>query len=123
MKEYKTINKKPDINKFPLQKLNLHIQGKILYVTSTPYPNKKLFILTDKNVFYVIEKENTKLHDIFSKNHTRPNDNNHLEQLREELLSSKFEIKTELFDSINEEYNIKKNIEFFKEGNKISSAF
>ena len=58
MKEYKTINKKPDINKFPLQKLNLHIQGKILYVTSTPYPNKKLFILTDKNVFYVIDKEN-----------------------------------------------------------------
>ena len=50
-------------------------------------------------------------------------DNNHLEQLREELFSSKFEIKTELSDSINEEYNIKKNIEFFTEGNKISSDF
>ena len=58
MKEYKTINKKPDINKFPLQKLNINIQGKILYVTSTPSPNKKTFILTDKSSFYVIENNN-----------------------------------------------------------------
>ena len=50
-------------------------------------------------------------------------DNNHFEQLREELLSNKFEIKTELSDSINEEFNIKKDIDFFKEGNKIYSAF
>ena len=58
MKEYKTINKKPDINKFPLQRLNINIQGKILYVTSTPSPNKKTFILTDKSSFYVIENNN-----------------------------------------------------------------
>jgi len=60
MKEYKTINKKPDINKFPLQRLNINIQGKILYVTSTPSPNKKTFILTDKSSFYVIENNNFK---------------------------------------------------------------
>ena len=60
MKEYKTINKKPDINKFPLEKIDLSIQGRILYLTSTPSPNKKTFILTDKNYFYVIENNNFK---------------------------------------------------------------
>lgn len=60
MKEYNTINKKPDVNKFPLEKLNLPIKGKILYVTSTPSPNKKTFILTDKSIFYVIENTNLK---------------------------------------------------------------
>ena len=60
MKEYKTINKKPDINKFPLEKIDLSIQGRILYLTSTPSPNKKIFILTDKNYFYVIENNNFK---------------------------------------------------------------
>ena len=45
MKEYKTINKKPDINKFPLEKIDLSIQGRILYLTSTPSPNKKNFYI------------------------------------------------------------------------------
>ena len=58
MKEYNTINKKPYDNKFTLQKLNIPIQGKIIYVTTTPSPNKKTFILTDKSVFYVIENNN-----------------------------------------------------------------
>ena len=58
MKEYNTINKKPDVNKFPLQKLNIPIQGKIVYAISTPSPNKKTFILTDKSSFYVIENDN-----------------------------------------------------------------
>ena len=61
MKEYKTINKKLDINKFPLQKLNIgNIQGKILYLTTTPSPNKKTFILTDKCSLYVVENNNFK---------------------------------------------------------------
>ena len=61
MKEYKTINKKPDVNKFPLKELKIsNIQGKILCVTSTPSPNKKTFILTDKCSLYIIENNNFK---------------------------------------------------------------
>ena len=60
MKECKTINKKPDIDKFPLQKIELAVQGRILFLTSTPSPNKKTFILTDKNLLYVIENNNFK---------------------------------------------------------------
>ena len=59
MKANKIINKNLEKNKFPLQKQNIPIKGKILCVTSTPYPNKKIFILTDNNedcLFYVIEK-------------------------------------------------------------------
>ena len=50
-------------------------------------------------------------------------DNNHTEQLREELIDIKYKIKNELFDNTAEEFEIKKTIEFFKEGNKINSAF
>ena len=60
MKEYKTINKKPDVNKFPIQKQELLIMGKILYITSNPSPNKKTFILTDKGSLYVFENNMTK---------------------------------------------------------------
>ena len=60
MKEYKTINKKPDENKFPIQKQDLHIMGKILYITSSPSPNKKTFILTDKGSLYVFEEKKKK---------------------------------------------------------------
>ena len=60
MKECKTINKKPDIDKFPLQKIELAVQGRILFLTSTPSPNKKTFILTDKSLLYVIENNNFK---------------------------------------------------------------
>ena len=58
MKDNKIINKNLEKNKFPLQKQNIPIKGKILSVTSTPYPKKKIFILTDNNddcIFYVIE--------------------------------------------------------------------
>ena len=50
-------------------------------------------------------------------------DNKHTEQLRDELNDIKYKIKNELFDNIAEEFEIKKKIEFFKEGNKINSAF
>ena len=50
-------------------------------------------------------------------------DNKHTEQLRDELNDIKYKIKNELFDNIGEEFEIKKKIEFFKEGNKINSAF
>ena len=47
----------------------------------------------------------------------------YFDKFRDELIDNKFNIKQELFDNIMEEYRIKKNIEFFKEGNKISCAF
>ena len=50
-------------------------------------------------------------------------DNTHTEYLREELIGDNYKIKKELFDNMKEEFNIKKDIEFFKEGNKINSAF
>ena len=50
-------------------------------------------------------------------------DSDHFEELRDEFLKNKFNIKTELFENIGEEYNIKKDIEFFKEGNKINCTF
>ena len=50
-------------------------------------------------------------------------DNTHTEYLREELIGDNYKIKKELFDNMIEEFNIKKDIEFFKEGNKINSAF
>ena len=46
-----------------------------------------------------------------------------LEKLREELNDIRHKIKNELFENIEKEFEIKKNIEFFKEGNKINSAF
>jgi len=54
MKDYKTINKRPEINKYPIQGMNISIIGKILYVISSESNN--MFILTDQDNFYVIEK-------------------------------------------------------------------
>ena len=58
MKDYKTINKRPDINVYPIQKVNYQILGKILYMTSCV--KNITFILTDADLFYVVEngKEN-----------------------------------------------------------------
>lgn len=57
-KEYRTINKIPDINVYPIEKMNYQIMGKILYMTSCV--TKMTFVLTDADYFYVIEngKEN-----------------------------------------------------------------
>ena len=58
IKNYKTINKTPDINVYPIEKINYQILGKILYMTSCV--KNITFILTDADYFYVIEngKEN-----------------------------------------------------------------
>ena len=53
MKDYKTINKRPDINVYPIQNVNYQIMGKILYMTSCV--KNITFILTDADSFYVIE--------------------------------------------------------------------
>ena len=50
-------------------------------------------------------------------------ENSNFEKLRKELLDEEFKIKKELIYNIEEEFNVKKNIQFFKEGNKINSAF
>ena len=57
-KDYKTINKIPDINVYPIEKMKYQILGKILYMTSCV--KNITFILTDADYFYVIEngKEN-----------------------------------------------------------------
>ena len=57
-KDYKTINKTPDINVYPIEKMKYQILGKILYMTSCV--KNITFILTDADYFYVIEngKEN-----------------------------------------------------------------
>ena len=60
MKEYKTINKIPDINKYPIEKMEISIKGKILYMISSEMHNT--FVLTDNGYFYVINKG--KLNDI-----------------------------------------------------------
>ena len=54
MKKYKTINKQPDYNIFKIKKINLPIEGNILLMTSSE--NNNTFIITDSNLFYVIEK-------------------------------------------------------------------
>ena len=60
MKEYKTINKKPNINKYPIEKMDIAIKGKILYMTTSESQN--MFILTADGYFYVVNKG--KLNDI-----------------------------------------------------------
>ena len=60
MKEYKTINKRPNINKYPIEKMDIAIKGKILYVVSSESNNT--FVLTGDGYFYVINKG--KLNDI-----------------------------------------------------------
>ena len=54
MKDYKTINKIPDINKYPIEKMDIAIKGKILYMISSEMHNT--FVLTDNGYFYVIKK-------------------------------------------------------------------
>ena len=58
IKDYKTINKTPDINVYPVEKMKFQILGKILYMTSCV--KNITFILTDADNFYVIDngKEN-----------------------------------------------------------------
>ena len=58
MKDYKTLNKRPEINVYPLQKMRYQISGKILYITSCV--KNITFILTDEESFYVID--NSKEH-------------------------------------------------------------
>ena len=58
MKDYKTLNKRPEINVYPLQKMRYQISGKILYITSCV--KNITFILTDEDSFYVID--NSKEH-------------------------------------------------------------
>ena len=65
MKDYKIINKKLDVNKFSPQKLDISISGNILYVTSIPFPNKKIFLLTDTDKFYIIENNNLSKPPVF----------------------------------------------------------
>ena len=60
MKDYKTINKRPNINRYPIEKMNISIKGKILYVVSSE--SHHMFVLTADGYFYVINKG--KLNDI-----------------------------------------------------------
>ena len=56
--EYKTINKIPEINVYPITKMKYQVMGKIIYMTSCV--KNITFILTDADYFYVIDngKEN-----------------------------------------------------------------
>ena len=58
MKDYKTINKRPDINKYPIEKMDIAIKGKILYVVSSE--SHSTFVLTEDGYFYVITKGKSK---------------------------------------------------------------
>ena len=59
MKDYNTLNLRPEINVYPLEKMKYHITGKILYLTTCV--KNITFILTDDDSFYVIDntKENS----------------------------------------------------------------
>ena len=59
-KECKTINKIKVVNKYPIEKMDIAIKGKILYMISSEMHN--MFVLTDNGYFYVINKG--KLNDI-----------------------------------------------------------
>ena len=54
MRKYKTLNKQPDYNIFNIKKIKLSLEGNILLMTSSE--NNNTFIVTDSNLFYVIEK-------------------------------------------------------------------
>jgi len=54
MKNYKTINKQPNIDIFQIKKIKLCIEGKIIYMTCSESNN--IFIITDNDLFYVIEE-------------------------------------------------------------------
>jgi len=53
MKDYKTLNKRPEINVYPMEKIKYQISGKILYMISCV--KNITFILTDESAFYVID--------------------------------------------------------------------
>ena len=74
MKDYKIINKKLDVNKFSPKKLDIPLRGnEILYVTSIPFPNKKLFVLTDNDLFYIIDNNNYSKPEVFKLNTSKSN--------------------------------------------------
>ena len=54
MKNCKTINKYTKGDIFKIEQIKYSIQGKILYITSSE--NNNMFIITDCNYFYVIDK-------------------------------------------------------------------
>ena len=58
MKENNTLNKIPEINTYPLEKMRYQISGKILYITSCV--KNITFILTDEDSFYVIDNSKEK---------------------------------------------------------------
>ena len=58
MKDYNTINKRPEINMYPMEKMRYPISGKILYITSCV--KNKTFILTDEASLYVIDNSKEK---------------------------------------------------------------
>ena len=58
MKEYNTLNKRPEINVYPMQKMRYQISGKILYMTSCV--KNITFILTSEDSLYVIDNSKEK---------------------------------------------------------------
>ena len=58
MKDYNTLNKRPEINEYPIEKIRYPITGKILYMTSCV--KNLTFILTDEDSFYVIDNSKEK---------------------------------------------------------------
>ena len=58
MKDFKTINKRPYINKYPIEKMDISIKGKISYMISSE--SHITFILTEEGNFYVINKGKVK---------------------------------------------------------------
>ena len=58
MKDYNTLNKRPEINEYPMEKIRYPITGKILYMTSCV--KNLTFILTDEDSFYVIDNSKEK---------------------------------------------------------------
>ena len=58
MKVYKTINKIPEVNVYPITKMNLPIIGNKLFITSSV--NNNIYILTDTGYFYVMKRGSEK---------------------------------------------------------------
>ena len=58
MKENKTLNKRPEINAYPMKKMHYQISGKILYMTSCV--KNITFILTNEDNLYVIDNSKEK---------------------------------------------------------------
>ena len=58
MKNYNTLNKRLEINEYPMEKIRYSITGKILHMISCV--KNLTFILTDENSFYVIDNSKEK---------------------------------------------------------------